>query len=102
MRFLSWLDSRKPVSSRRRTERGEPQSPRRKPAGCKLSVETLEDRCQPSFLAPVSYAAGPDPYNPENPDAVVTADFNGDGRLDLAVTNYSNNSVSVLLGNGNG
>ena len=60
MQFLSWLDGLKPVSARRQTKRGEPQSPRRKPAGCKLSVETLEDRCQPSFLAPVSYAAGPD------------------------------------------
>ena len=60
MRFLSWLDGLKPVSSRRPTKRGQPHSPRRKPAGCKLSVETLEDRSMPSFLAPVNYAAGPD------------------------------------------
>src|SRR6266700_3268705 len=33
---------------------------------------------------------------------VVTADFNGDGKLDLAVSNYGDNSVSVLLGNGDG
>src|SRR5215467_14580046 len=33
---------------------------------------------------------------------VVTADFNGDGRLDLAVSNYGDNSLSVLLGNGDG
>jgi hypothetical protein len=32
----------------------------------------------------------------------VTADFNGDGRLDLAVANPSSDSVNVLLGNGNG
>jgi len=34
--------------------------------------------------------------------AVVTADFNGDGVLDLATTNVDDNSVSVLLGNGDG
>src|SRR6266487_3473042 len=33
---------------------------------------------------------------------VVTADFNGDGKLDLAVSNYGDNSLSVLLGNGDG
>src|SRR6266568_5058134 len=33
---------------------------------------------------------------------VVTADFNGDGKLDLAVSNYGGNSLSVLLGNGDG
>ena len=30
------------------------------------------------------------------------ADFNGDSRLDLAVTNVSDGTVSILLGNGNG
>ena len=34
--------------------------------------------------------------------AVVTGDFNGDGRLDLAVANSSSNSVSILRGNANG
>ena len=33
---------------------------------------------------------------------VVAADFNGDGKLDLAVSNYGDNSLSVLLGNGDG
>jgi hypothetical protein len=99
MRFLSWLDGLKPVSSRRRTKRGQPRSPRQKPPGRKLSVETLEDRCMPSFLAPVNYEAG---LVPNDPTAVVTADFNADGRLDLAVTNYYSNTVSVLLGNPDG
>jgi hypothetical protein len=35
------------------------------------------------------------------PVSVVTGDFNGDGRLDLAVTNGSGN-VSIFLGNGDG
>lgn len=36
------------------------------------------------------------------PSAITTADFNTDGSADLAVTNYVNNTVSVLLGKGNG
>ncbi len=36
------------------------------------------------------------------PPAVMVADFNGDGKLDLAVTNISSNSVSILLGKGDG
>src|SRR5262245_30030305 len=34
------------------------------------------------------------------PGDIVTADFNGDGRLDLAIANTGSNNVSVLLGNG--
>ena len=33
---------------------------------------------------------------------VITGDFNGDGKLDLAVTNTADGTVSILLGNGNG
>lgn len=36
------------------------------------------------------------------PSAVVQADFNKDGRQDLAIANSSGNTVSVLLGNGTG
>lgn len=34
--------------------------------------------------------------------AIVAGDFNGDGKLDLAVTDYSGNAVYILLGNGDG
>ncbi len=37
-----------------------------------------------------------------NPQTLVVADFNGDGILDLAVANSADNTVSVLLGKGNG
>ena len=37
-----------------------------------------------------------------DPSAVVTGDFNGDGRLDLATANASSDTVSILLGNGDG
>jgi len=36
------------------------------------------------------------------PDSIVTADFNRDGRLDLADVNTDGSTVSVLLGNGDG
>jgi hypothetical protein len=34
--------------------------------------------------------------------AIVTADFNGDGKLDLATTDSAGNAVIILLGNGDG
>ena len=37
-----------------------------------------------------------------NSESVAAGDFNGDGRLDVAVANAGSNTVSVLLGNGNG
>ena len=36
------------------------------------------------------------------PAAVTVADFNKDGDLDLAVANYKENTISILLGSGNG
>ena len=53
-----------------------------------------------TFQKPVNYDAGPAPV------FVVTADFNGDGKLDLAVANQSSGdntgNVSVFLGKGDG
>jgi hypothetical protein len=63
---------------------------------------TLEDRVQPSFVAPLSYYTGSFAHS------VAVADFNGDGVPDLAVANegtapnFTDGSVSVLLGNGDG
>jgi hypothetical protein len=60
-------------------------------------LELLEERSLPS-LNPVTgspFAAG------AAPQAIVSADFNGDGVLDLATVNTQANTVSVLLGNVN-
>src|SRR5688572_13497401 len=62
----------------------------------KAYLETLEGRALMSFSPAVGYPAG------ANPQAVASADLNGDGRLDLAVANYSDGTVSVLLGNAGG
>jgi uncharacterized repeat protein (TIGR01451 family) len=37
-----------------------------------------------------------------NAKAIVVADFNNDGKLDIAVANSNSNNVSILLGNGDG
>jgi FG-GAP-like repeat len=67
---------------------------RRRPPTSRLCLEPLEDRRLLSFSPVVDYPVGP------NPQAVTTADFNNDGRLDLAAANSG--VVSVLLGNGDG
>ena len=37
-----------------------------------------------------------------DPISVAVGDFDGDGRLDLAVTNFTMNTISIFLGNGDG
>jgi uncharacterized repeat protein (TIGR01451 family) len=49
-----------------------------------------------AFGSAVQYITGSDPV------AVATGDFNGDGKVDLAVANNYSYTVSILLGNGDG
>jgi len=41
-------------------------------------------------------------YVGESPASIAVADFNRDGKLDLAVANLASNNVSILLGTGTG
>ncbi len=49
-----------------------------------------------SFQPHLDYVTG------KNPTALAAGDFNGDGKLDLAIVNAEDDSVSVLLGQGDG
>jgi hypothetical protein len=49
-----------------------------------------------TFQPKIDYATG------TGPAALGVADFNGDGKLDLAVVNSVDGTVSILLGNGDG
>jgi hypothetical protein len=85
--FTNWLRNQKPSRQRHQARHIRP------------ALEVLEDRTllsAVSFSAPVNYAVGQVPFS------VAVGDFNGDGRPDLAVANQVGNSVSVLLGNGDG
>jgi len=50
----------------------------------------------------VSFSPAPTITTPEGPRAVAIRDLNGDGKLDLVVTNGSANSLSTFLGTGSG
>ena len=49
-----------------------------------------------TFATAVNYPVGSNPAN------LVVADFNGDGKLDVATANVNSNTVSILPGNGDG
>jgi hypothetical protein len=50
----------------------------------------------PQFSAPAAYATG------NYPQGIAVGDFNGDGKLDVAVANAFSGNVSILLGDGAG
>ena len=59
-------------------------------------VSVLLGNPEGSFGAEVTYPTGLDPVS------LVAGDFNQDGRTDLAISNWVSESVSVLMGEGNG
>src|SRR6266850_1682028 len=63
-----------------------------------LALVTITERTygQVTFSSAASFPAGLQPWN------IISGDFNGDGKTDLAVVNKNGNNVSVLIGNGNG
>jgi hypothetical protein len=60
------------------------------------NLEALEDRLTPSFASGGEFLVGP------YPQAVVTGDFNNDGKVDVVTTNHGDGTVSVLPGDGLG
>lgn len=60
------------------------------------SVEVLLGNGDGTFQPPIITAAG------NEISSIAVADFNGDGKLDVALSNTGWNDVSLLLGNGNG
>src|SRR5260370_26244987 len=49
-----------------------------------------------TFSNPMTYSSSIQPYK------IVSGDFNGDGKPDLAVVDYASNSVGILLNKGDG
>jgi hypothetical protein len=70
-----------------------------------LGVERLSDAVTTISMTTEFTAAAP-PFQAipvgEQPSAIVTGDFNADGLVDLAISNNSFKSVSILLGTGDG
>jgi hypothetical protein len=58
-------------------------------------VSVLLGKGDGTFQLKTDYAVG------QSPGALVAADLNGDGKIDIAVAN-SSNSISILIGNGDG
>ncbi|MCY2953138.1 MAG: VCBS repeat-containing protein, partial [Planctomycetota bacterium] len=72
---------------------------RRSSAIAAAVVEAMEPRmllADPSFVPMQEFATGASPIS------VAVADLNGDHKPDLVVANHTGNTVSVLLGNGDG
>jgi hypothetical protein len=62
----------------------------------RLRAEQLETRLVPSFSVVSTLAPHAIPY------AITTGDFNGDGKIDIAVANEFGSDVSVFLSKGGG
>jgi hypothetical protein len=60
------------------------------------TVSVLLGKGDGTFVPAVNYVAG------KNLASVVLADFNGDGKIDIATADVSSGNVAVLLNNGNG
>src|SRR4030042_5996724 len=61
-----------------------------------ITNSLVEDARAMSFQAAEDYATG------DGPESLTMADFNGDGKTDLATANSDGDNVSILLGNGAG
>ena len=81
---------------RRRFQRRRPARSGRHQLRRQLGVGVFGQRVG-GDAAPVTFSSGG-----TSPSKIVTADFNGDGNLDLAVANTLSNAVNIFLGDGKG
>jgi hypothetical protein len=59
------------------------------------TVSVLLNTGNGTFGSPIVFSGG-------NGGFVVTGDFNHDGKIDLAINDWTNNSIDIFLGNGDG
>ena len=64
-----------------------------------LSIPVVSN---PAILAAIDFAAPTRYLVGMSPTAIAVGDFNGDGKIDIAVANNGSGDVSILLGNGDG
>jgi uncharacterized repeat protein (TIGR01451 family) len=67
-----------------------------------IAILTLLILSIPANLAAIDFAAAKSYPAGALPVATVTGDFNGDGKVDIAVANQGSGDVSILLSNGDG
>jgi hypothetical protein len=65
------------------------------------NVNVLLGKGDGTFAVPVRYSTGAGGAGTST-GSITAADFNGDGKLDIAVVNESANTISLLIGNGDG
>jgi len=92
------LDQRRVPAVRIKTSRRSSSQTRAVAVAC---IEALERRLclsatVPAFQPPVQISTG------GSPTAITTGAFNGDGNEDIAIANGAGNTVTVMLGNGDG
>src|SRR4051794_26465337 len=68
----------------------------------RLRFEPLEERSVPAFVSATSYPVGSNKGTESNPVAVVTGDFNHDGKIDIVTANTGTKDVTLLSGSGTG
>src|SRR6266496_3748090 len=98
MHVLRWFRSRWSISKTRSNQRCFPSNNQQKPS-IRPQAEILEDRLAPALFGP---AMTQQLMGSDRASGVWVADFNGDGRPDIAVTNFGSGNLSVGLGNGDG
>src|SRR5579883_2935705 len=67
---------------------------------CVLAISMVPNVIAAQCSIPMFAAARSFDAHGDSPWYVASADFNGDGKADVAVANQTSNTVSVLLGNG--